>query len=174
METALGRGRAHGGTRSGHILTSSRLLCESGVHQPVSRPRYELLREVSYHPLKVPPPIPHAESLSSQFEIAGARLADTEIADVPFLYDPATDSFEWGDQPGGGHRTIMPRFSGQGRDPFTLVAGRVFADRTVELHLEYSPRLSSSEERRLIARARIEGVDLLRAWGRASPPGVHR
>jgi hypothetical protein len=143
----------------------------------VSRPRHERLAGGFLSSVEVAPPIPHAESLSSQFEIAGARFAETEIADVPFLYDPATDSFEWGDQPGGGHRTILPRLSGQGRDPFTFVAGRVFADRTVELHLEYSPRLSSSEERRLIARARREGVDLLRAWGRAdcrrpSDPGI--
>jgi hypothetical protein len=57
--------------------------------------------------------------------------------------------------------------SGQGCDPFKLVAGHVFADATVELDSEYFPQLSPSEERRLIARARMEGVDLLRAWGHA-------
>jgi hypothetical protein len=86
---------------------------------------------------------------------------------VTFLYDPGTDSFEWSDRPGRGHRTILPRVGGQGRDPFNLVAGRVFADTEVELDSDYSPRLSPSEERRLIARARAEGVDLLTAWSRA-------
>jgi hypothetical protein len=113
----------------------------------------------------VPPPILRAEFLFSQVEVAGGRHAEAEVADVAFLYDPATERFEWSDQPGRGHRTIIPRVSGQGRDPLMLVAGRVFADTTVELYSEYSPRLSPSEERRLVARARIEGVDLLRAWG---------
>jgi hypothetical protein len=85
---------------------------------------------------------------------------------VAFLYDPGTDSIEWSDRPGRGQRTILPRVCGQGRDPFNLVAGRVFADTKVELDSDYSPRLSPSEERRLIARARVEGVDLLRAWCR--------
>jgi hypothetical protein len=100
-------------------------------------------------------------------ELAGARPVETEITDVAFLYDPGIDRFEWSQQPGGGHRAILRRVSGQGRDPFNLVAGRVFADATVELDSDYSPQLSPSELSRLIAGARTEGVDLLRAWGHA-------
>jgi hypothetical protein len=121
--------------------------------------------EVSYHPALVPHPIPHAEFLALQLELAGPGRAETDVADVAFLYDPATDNFEWSEGRGWGHRAILPRMSGPGRDPFNLVAGRVFADATVELDSDYSPRLSTSEELRLIARARIEGIHLLRAWG---------
>jgi hypothetical protein len=108
---------------------------------------------------EVPPP--------SKLAVAEPTLQFVNATQLPpdeaLLYDPATDTFVWGD--GHGHPGIMQGLRAEGRDPLTMTAGRVFADGSVEL---YSDSLPARARSRLVARARIEGIELLKARGQTS------
>jgi hypothetical protein len=112
--------------------------------------------------IDVPAPIRADGSHSSELGESEATLKETQIADAAFYYDPATDTFEWDEEVGRGHASIITRVEAQGRNPATMIAGRVFADAKVRIYSDDS-QLTRRQERRLTARARIEGLDLLKA-----------
>jgi hypothetical protein len=105
---------------------------------------------------------PGAGELTDEFEI----YERPPLADEPFFYDSVLDRFEWSDNPKRGYSSIIPRLESEGRDHYAMIAGRVFADKRVDIYSDQPPfssststRLREREGRRMIARARVEGLE---------------